>query len=68
MILLLLPAAFALAGGVAVALQGPLTSMMSQRVGTLESVFIVHLGGAGLGLLGMVAAILMPRLARGEPA
>lgn len=44
----------ALAGGVAVGLQGPLTSLMSQRLGTLESVFIVHLGGtllAGLLLL-----------------
>ncbi len=43
-----------LAGGVAVGLQGPLTSLMSQRVGTMESIFIVHLGGAilaGLPLL-----------------
>ena len=31
----------ALAGGVAVALQGPLASMLSQRLGMLESVFIV---------------------------
>jgi bacterial/archaeal transporter family-2 protein len=35
-----------LAGGIAVGLQGPLTSLMSQRVGTLESIFVVHLGGA----------------------
>ncbi len=35
-----------LAGGVAVGLQGPLASMISQRLGTLESVFIVHVGGA----------------------
>jgi len=45
-----------LAGGVAVGLQGPLTSMMSQRIGTMESVFIVHLGGAilaGVIVLGM---------------
>ena len=45
-----------LAGGVAVGLQGPLASMMSGRLGTLESVFIVHLGGAilaGLPLLVM---------------
>ena len=43
-----------LAGGIAVGLQGPLTSLMSERLGTIESVFIVHLGGAilaGLPLL-----------------
>jgi transporter family-2 protein len=37
-----------LLGGVAVGLQGPLTSLMSQRLGTVESVFIVHIGGAVL--------------------
>ena len=39
---------FALAGlmgGLAVGLQGPLASMIGQRLGPLESVFIVHLGG-----------------------
>ena len=35
-----------LAGGVAVGLQSPLASMLSQRLGVLESIFIVHLGGA----------------------
>ena len=35
-----------LAGGVAVGLQSPLASMISQRLGTFESVFIVHIGGA----------------------
>lgn len=35
-----------LAGGAAVGLQAPLTSLMSQRIGTMESVFIVHIGGA----------------------
>ncbi len=35
-----------LIGGVAVGFQGPLTSLMSQRLGMLESIFIVHLGGA----------------------
>lgn len=35
-----------LAGGAAVGLQSPLASMISQRLGVLESVFIVHLGGA----------------------
>lgn len=40
-----------LAGGVAVGLQGPLASMLSQRLGIFESVFIVHLGGAIIALL-----------------
>jgi len=40
-----------LAGGVAIGFQGPLTSLMSQRVGTIESVFIVHVGGAIAALL-----------------
>ncbi len=35
-----------LLSGVAVALQGPLASLMSQYVGTMRSVFIIHLGGA----------------------
>jgi len=53
---LLLVLIVGLAGGVAVGLQAPLTSMMSGRLGTFESVFIVHLGGAilaGLPLLVM---------------
>ena len=40
-----------LAGGVAVGLQGPLASMISQRLGMLESVLIVHLGGALIALI-----------------
>ena len=40
-----------LAGGVAVGLQSPLASMISQRLGIFESVFIVHLGGAILAML-----------------
>lgn len=43
-----------LIGGLAVGFQGPLASLMSQRIGILESIFIVHLGGAliaGLPLL-----------------
>jgi len=40
-----------LAGGVAVGLQSPMASMISQRLGTLESVFIVHVGGALIALL-----------------
>lgn len=37
---------FGLMGGIAVGLQSPLASMMSQRVGTMASVFIIHIGGA----------------------
>ena len=40
-----------LIGGVAVGLQSPMASMISQRLGTLESVFIVHLGGALVALI-----------------
>ena len=40
-----------LAGGVAVGLQSPLASMISQRLGIFESVFIVHVGGAIIALL-----------------
>jgi len=40
-----------LAGGVAVGLQAPMASMITQRLGTFESVFIVHLGGALIALL-----------------
>lgn len=40
-----------LAGGIAVGLQSPLASMMTQRLGMFESVFIVHLGGALFALL-----------------
>lgn len=40
-----------LAGGVAVGLQSPLASMLSQRLGVFESVFIVHFGGALAALI-----------------
>ena len=40
-----------LAGGVAVGLQSPLASMISQRLGIFESVFIIHVGGALIALL-----------------
>jgi len=40
-----------MAGGVAVGLQSPLASMISQRLGIFESVFIVHVGGAVLALI-----------------
>jgi len=40
-----------LAGGVAVGLQGPMASMLTQKLGVFESVFIVHLGGALIALI-----------------
>jgi transporter family-2 protein len=40
-----------LAGGVAVGLQSPMASMLTQRLGMFESVFIVHVGGAIFALL-----------------
>ncbi len=40
-----------LAGGVAVGLQSPMASMITQRLGMFESVFIVHIGGALIALL-----------------
>jgi transporter family-2 protein len=40
-----------LAGGVAVGLQSPLASMITQRLGLFESVFIVHIGGALISLI-----------------
>lgn len=43
-----------LAGGVAVGLQSPMASMISQRLGVFESVFIVHVGGAVIALLPML--------------
>jgi transporter family-2 protein len=35
-----------LIGGMAVGVQAPLSSMITQRLGVLESIFIVHAGGA----------------------
>ena len=40
-----------LAGGVAVGLQSPMASMITQRLGMFESVFIVHVGGALVALI-----------------
>ncbi len=48
---LLLIILIGLAGGVAVGLQSPMASMITQRLGIFESVFIVHLGGALLAML-----------------
>lgn len=35
-----------LISGVAVGLQSPLASMITQRLGMMESIFIIHIGGA----------------------
>ncbi len=37
---------FGLLGGFAVGLQGPLSSMITERIGVMESIFIVHISGA----------------------
>ncbi|HXD08469.1 MAG TPA: DMT family transporter [Anaerolineales bacterium] len=43
-----------LVGGVAVGLQSPMASMLTQRLGLFESVFIVHLGGALIALIPLI--------------
>jgi transporter family-2 protein len=53
---LVLALAVAFIGGIAIAIQSPLASMMSERVGSLESAFIVHLGGA---LIASVPLLIM---------
>lgn len=40
-----------LAGGIAVGLQSPMASIIGQRIGTMESVFILHFGGAVLSAI-----------------
>ncbi len=35
-----------LAGGAAVGLQGPMATLMSQRIGIMENILIIHVGGA----------------------
>ena len=40
-----------LAGGIAVGLQSPMASVITQRLGMFESVFIVHVGGAIIALI-----------------
>jgi len=43
--------AVGLIGGIAIGLQSPMSSLISQKLGVLESVFIVHLGGAIIALI-----------------
>ena len=40
-----------LVGGMAIGVQSPMSSMISQRLGMLESIFIVHAGGALIALI-----------------
>ena len=40
-----------LAGGIAVGMQGPLASILTQRMGPFESSFIVHAGGALISIV-----------------
>jgi transporter family-2 protein len=55
---LILAVIIGLIGGIAVGLQGPLSSLMSQRIGTMGSVFIIHLGGAVIaGVLLLVLGV-----------
>jgi bacterial/archaeal transporter family-2 protein len=43
----LIPVVFiGMMSGIAVGLQSPLASMITQRLGMLESIFIIHIGGA----------------------
>ena len=44
-----------LLGGIAVGLQSPMASLLSQRLGALESIFIVHLGGTLLTAIPLLA-------------
>ncbi len=43
-------------GGMAIGLQSPMSSIISQRIGVLESIFIVHLGGALVVLIPMLVS------------
>lgn len=43
-----------LIGGIAVGLQGPMASLITQRLGIFESVFIVHLGGMLIALIPLI--------------
>jgi hypothetical protein len=45
-------------GGLAIGLQAPLASIITQRIGILESVFIMRLGG-------LIAIVLLLRLNKG---
>jgi len=43
-----------LLGGVAVGIQAPLSSILTQRLGVMESIFIVHIGGALAAIIPLI--------------
>lgn len=43
--------AIGLVSGAAIGMQGPMASIITQKLGVLESVFIVHIGGVVVSLL-----------------
>lgn len=43
-----------LVGGMAIGVQGPMSSIITQKLGPLESVFIIHIGGAVAALIPMI--------------
>ena len=43
--------AVGLVGGIAIGLQSPMSSLIAQKMGLFESVFIVHLGGALIAII-----------------
>jgi len=43
--------AVGLVGGIAIGLQSPMSSLIAQKLGIFESVFIVHLGGALIAII-----------------
>lgn len=52
---ILLSVLIGLLGGIAIGFQNPLASLMGQRLGILEAAFIIHLGGAVLAGVPLVA-------------
>ncbi|MEN8241848.1 MAG: DMT family transporter [Chloroflexota bacterium] len=52
---LLLVILIGLVSGASIGLQGPMANMISQRLGVMESVIIVHIGGALAGILALLA-------------
>ena len=52
--LMILYVVVGLLSGMAIGLQGPMASMITQKLGVLESVFIVHMGGVVVSLLPLI--------------
>ena len=48
---IILYVAVGLVSGMAIGLQGPMASMITEKLGMLESVFIVHMGGVVISLV-----------------